>query len=82
MANKKPQEASHEGVLVEAAKAIGTVAGKVASAVGITPTKSVKVPKLAKKNKTRAPRRQKKALQKARSTSSRSKPARRGGPEL
>ena len=36
------------------------------AAVGVTPqTKSMKVPKLAKKDKARLPRRQKKALQKA-----------------
>jgi hypothetical protein len=63
---KKKQEESSEGVLVTAAKTLGTAAGKIASAVGATtPTKSVKVPKLAKKNKSRLPRREKKKLGKA-----------------
>jgi hypothetical protein len=61
---KKKQEESPDTVLVTAAKSIGEVAGKIASAVGITPAKP-KIPKLAKKNKTRLPRRQKKALAKA-----------------
>jgi hypothetical protein len=64
MAKKKKEEAP-EGMLVEAAKAVGTAAGKVAAAVGVTAPKRVKVPQLKKKNKSRLPRRQKKALQKA-----------------
>ena len=63
---KKQQEESPERVLVTPAKTIGSAAGKIASAVGVTPpTKSVKVPKLAKKNKVRLPRREKKAIRKA-----------------
>lgn len=67
MAKKKDaQEESPQGGLVEAAKTIGKVAGKVAASVGVTThPKSVKVPKLAKKEKSRLPRRQKKALRKA-----------------
>jgi len=67
MAKKKePQEESGDGVLASAAKAIGKAAGTVAAAVGVTPhTPSSKVPKLAKKNKSRLPRREKKAQRKA-----------------
>ncbi len=54
-----------DGALVSAAKAIGSVAGKVAAAVGIATPPKPKVPKLAKKNKSRLPRRQKKAAKKA-----------------
>jgi len=59
---KKP-----EGVLVDAAKAIGRTAGKVATLVGAGPAaepqrkKTVRKPKLAKSNKRRLPRKQKKA---------------------
>jgi hypothetical protein len=72
---KKKQDApaptdAADNVLVSTAKSIGTVAGKIASAVGAAaPTPSTparpKVGKLKKKNKTRLPRRQKKAQQKA-----------------
>ena len=71
MAKKKDkQEESAESVLLTAAKNIGAPAGKIAAAVGVTPeerpqTKSAKVPKLASKNKSRLPRRQKKAQQKS-----------------
>ena len=80
MAKKKEaQEQPAEGVLTAAAKKVGKAAGKVASAVGATAetpaeapppapkpqTKSVKVPKLEKKNKSRLPRKVKKAQQKA-----------------
>jgi hypothetical protein len=65
MARKK-QEESPESALVSVAKTIGTAAGDLAAAVGVTPpNKSVKTPKLAKKNKSRLPRRQKKAIRKA-----------------
>jgi len=60
-----------DSTLVAATKAIGTAAGKIASLTGIaqpapTPpqTKPKKPPKLQKKNKSRLPRRQKKAQQK------------------
>jgi hypothetical protein len=66
---KKAEPEAEEGPLVSAAKAIGSVAGKVAALAGAeakppSPPK-VKIPKLQPKNKTRLPRRQKKALQKA-----------------
>ena len=55
-----------EGVLVKAAKTIGEAAAKIATAVGAAhPAEKKKVPKLAKKNKSRLPRRQKKAARKA-----------------
>jgi hypothetical protein len=70
-ARKKPVEPEAEGgVLVEAAKAIGAAAGKIASLAGVEPAavpmhpKSVKPLKLQKKNKSRLPRKQKKALRK------------------
>ena len=61
MAKKKPdagnQEGS-EGILTAAAKAIGTAAGKIASVVkpSSTPQGSPPRGKLAKKNKSRLPR--------------------------
>jgi len=67
MARKK--EAA-ESAVVDVAKAIGDAAGKIAAAVGVTPPQprvaKAKIGKLPKKNKTRLPRRQKKAQQKAR----------------
>jgi F420-0:gamma-glutamyl ligase len=71
MAKKKETaETLDESVLVSAAKAIGTAAGKVAKLAGVAPearepAKSQKVPKLPKKDKHRLPRREKKALQKS-----------------
>src|SRR4051812_5140987 len=74
------QEKPAEGVLVAAAKKLGKAAGKVAAVAGAgadapaeeaappapkPQTKSVKVPKLAKKDKSRLPRKEKKAQQKA-----------------
>jgi hypothetical protein len=64
MAKKKIEEESPDGVPIAAAKTIGAAAGTIAAAVGVTAPKH-KVPKLVKKNKTRLPRRQKKAAQKA-----------------
>jgi hypothetical protein len=64
MAKKKDTE---DSAVVSAAKAIGSAAGKIASMVGAgpdTPPKP-KVGKLAKKNKSRLPRREKKAAKKA-----------------
>src|SRR4051812_4857669 len=73
MAKKKDaQEAREEGVLVAAAKKTGKAAGKVAAVPRVTSeepveaappapkpqTKSVKVPKLAKKNKSRLARKE------------------------
>lgn len=69
MTNEKETKDSSEGALVTAAKTIGTAAGKVAAAVGVTtpaPAKAGK-PKAArfvKKNKARLPRKQKKAAKK------------------
>ncbi|HEX3879601.1 MAG TPA: hypothetical protein VHW24_21610 [Bryobacteraceae bacterium] len=68
MAKKKAETGSEDSVLEAAAKVIGKTAGKIAATVGIaTPAKpkSTKIPKLAKKNKHRLPRRQKKAAKKA-----------------
>ncbi len=67
-ADKKPDD----NLLVTAAKAIGSAAGTVAASVGIheAPASIVTAKparaKLAPKNKSRMPRRQKKALHKAR----------------
>ena len=68
MAKKKAKEESPDGVLVAAAKTIGAAAGTIAAAAGVTTPSKPKVPKLVKKNKTRLPRRQKKAARKALST--------------
>ena len=75
---KKPKERkkriepeTKDSTLATTAKIIGAAAGKIASLAGVaepaaTPpqTKSTKVPKLQKKDKSRLPRRQKKAQQK------------------
>ncbi len=79
MADKHEQ--SKEGMLVEAARKIGTVAGKIAAKTGATAPpheaphasprslsqqqKEAKPGRLAPKNKSRLPRKQKKALRKA-----------------
>lgn len=76
MAKKDNAEESADGILTTAAKKVGKAAGKVAAAVGVdaetsdggapaVKRASTKVPKLAKKNKNRLPRREKKARQKA-----------------
>lgn len=78
MAKKKDNtDQPEEGVLTAAAKAVGKAAGKVAALAGAggetpaaeaspaEPKKTTKVPKLAPKNKSRLPRREKKARQKA-----------------
>ena len=76
MAKKEKPEKSADGILTTAAKKLGKAAGKVAAAAGATPETpdagtppvkrpSTKVPKLQKKNKSRLPRREKKARQKA-----------------
>ena len=67
---KKPVEPeTEESILATAAKAIGTAAGKIAALAGVAPSPpKVKKPKLQKKNKSRLPRRQKKARQKAAAT--------------
>ena len=69
---KKPIEPeTKDSTLATAAKIIGAAAGKIASLAGVTEpaptppqTKSTKIPKLQKKNKSGLPRRQKKAQQK------------------
>ncbi len=66
---KDATEVPEEGMLITAAKAIGTAAGKVAKLAGVEPEPrepavSQKVPKLSKKSKGKLPRREKKALQK------------------
>jgi hypothetical protein len=65
MAKKKETQAAADGVLVATAKTIGAAAGKIAAAVGVTAPAKPKVPKLADRQKSRLPRRQKKAAQKA-----------------
>ena len=71
-----PQETGDEGVLVSAAKAIGSTAAKIALRVGaesragppaLSPTgaKSKSKGKLPKKNKQKLPRREKKSRQRA-----------------
>lgn len=62
---KAKTEESNEGVLVKAAKTIGTAAGKLANAAGVKPPAARKTGKLVKKNKSRLPRREKKAARKA-----------------
>jgi hypothetical protein len=64
MAKKKTDD---ESALETAAKKIGEAAGKVAAAVGVKPStpKKEKIGKLEKKNKSRLPRKEKKAKQKA-----------------
>jgi hypothetical protein len=69
---KAPPEAD-DTLLVSAAKAIGTAAGKIASLTGAAsehPAKSTKKGKLPKKNKRRLPRLQKKAQRKAEASQS------------
>lgn len=66
----KKQATQDESILVSAAKTIGATAGKIAKLAGVEPAprepaQSQKVPKLAKKDKHRLPRREKKALQKS-----------------
>jgi hypothetical protein len=64
MAKKMEAQEPPDGVLVTAAKSLGSAAGAIAAAVGITAPEKPKVPKLANKNKSRLPRRQKKAAKK------------------
>lgn len=68
MADKKKKK--EEGALVSAAEAVGATVGKIAALVGVTvkpatPPTNIKIPKLAKSGKSRLPRKQKKAQQKA-----------------
>jgi hypothetical protein len=66
---KVTQPETEDSVLVSAAKAVGSAAGKIASLAGAAlearpATKSTKVGKLPKKQGHRLPRRQKKAQRK------------------
>jgi hypothetical protein len=68
---KAAEPTGEEAVLTTTAKAIGKAAGKIAALAGVEPPaekpntpKTYRVPKLEKKNKSRLPRRQKKAQQK------------------
>ena len=58
-----------DGILIDAAKTSGTTVGKVDALVGVDAPprqpKNPKVLKLQKKNKSRLPRKEKKALKKA-----------------
>jgi hypothetical protein len=72
MPKKKSEESGpseEPGLLVSTAKALGTAAGKIAAMVGATPegtsAKQSAKGRLPKKNKSRLPRRQKKAQRKA-----------------
>ena len=76
MAKKDKPEESSDNILTKAAKKLGKAAGTVAAVVGATPETpgteappvkqpSTRVPKLEKKNKSRLPRREKKARRKA-----------------
>jgi len=69
MAKKAKSEEQDGSILESAAKLVGTAAGKVAAAVGVggeePKVAKKKVPKLTSKNKSRLPRKQKKAQQKA-----------------
>jgi hypothetical protein len=76
---KRTEPAAEDGTPAAPAKTAGAVKGKKAPpAAAAEPapapaplhTKSVKIPKLQKKDKSRLPRRQKKALQKAAATPS------------
>jgi hypothetical protein len=67
-ADKKKKK--EDSALVGAAEAIGATVGKIAALVGVggkpaTAPKAIKIPKLAKKGKSRLPRKEKKAQQKA-----------------
>jgi len=73
MAKKKETKETEESIVVDAAKAIGSAAGKIAAIAGSVvgrakPAKKKAVGKLPKKNKSRLPRKEKKAQQKARRT--------------
>ncbi len=67
MARKKEDPQEEGGILITAAKAIGTAAGKVASMTGAAEAapKKAKTGKLQARNKQRLPRKAKKAQKKA-----------------
>ena len=66
---EKKKKKKEDSALVGAAEAIGATVGKIAALVGAVKTatapKNIKIPKLAKKGKSRLPRKEKKAQQKA-----------------
>ena len=68
MPKKKEAQDSPDGVLVAAARSIGGAAGSIAAAVGITAPEKPKAARLVNKNKSRLPRRQKKAVKKVATT--------------
>lgn len=66
MPRKKVEPPAEDTMLVSAAKAIGSAAGKVAHLAGVEPAPPKhKVGKLQPKNKKRLPRKAKKAQKKA-----------------
>lgn len=65
MAKKQETQKPPEGVLVAAARSIGTAAGTLAAAVGVAAPQKIRVAKLPDRKKSRLPRRQKKAVKKA-----------------
>jgi hypothetical protein len=78
MAKKKEaQEEAPATPLVEAAKTVGEAAGKVVATFEGIAKKSQKIPKLAPKNKSRLPRKAKKAKQKAHDTKAQQKALKR-----
>jgi hypothetical protein len=63
---KKKNEAQDDGAIVNAAKAVGTAAGKIAALAGVKPaTPKTRIGRLVKALKARLPRKVKKAAQKA-----------------
>lgn len=79
MTKKKETPKPPDGVLVAAARSIGTAAGTIAAAVGITAPQKRKAPKLVKRNKSRLPRRQKKTARKAATRTKRAANAKAAG---
>ena len=76
----KPKEAApkseEKGLLETAAEAIGSTLGAIAVKTGLAhpePKVSQKIPKLAKKNKSRLPRKEKKKARKVRGGGSKAK---------
>lgn len=60
---------TEDSILIDAAKSLGAAAGKIAAVVGVDAPppqpKAKKAARFQKKNKSRLPRREKKALKKA-----------------
>lgn len=59
------EQTSNDSVLERAAKTVGAAAGKIAKLAGVEAPPAEKKGKLPKQNKTRLPRRMKKAEKKA-----------------